>query len=125
MAHGRTRLFTLTLFPRLCYSLVAKPLEMVQCCSAQPIEKTICEDDLAETQMARLLLIGLVCPNCAVRARNALLQMAGVVSADVDWERGLALVDYIPTATTVHDLVQAISAAGDDAEHSSHAVLIP
>ncbi len=74
--------------------------------------------------MARLLVWGLVCPNCAVRVRNVLLMRDGVVSAVVDWERGLAFVDYLPHLTNPHDLVRAIGSAGSDADHNYHAAVI-
>ncbi len=97
---------------------------MVHNCPVTVFEKAICEDEVAEARMARLLVWGLVCPNCAIRVRNALLKLDGVVSADVDWERGLAFVDYIPHETNAHALVRAVGKAGCDADHDFHAAVI-
>jgi copper chaperone CopZ len=46
-----------------------------------------------------------------------LLQVKGVISADVDWESGLAFVDYISTQTTSDHLVNAVAQAGDNERH--------
>ncbi|MGB8644120.1 MAG: heavy-metal-associated domain-containing protein [Anaerolineae bacterium] len=93
-------------------------------CQAMPVEKTVCADEQAAAQMARLLVWGLVCPNCAVRVRNALLALDGVVSADVDWERGLAFVDYLPDRTNAHALARQIMQAGNDVGYQFNAAVI-
>lgn len=67
---------------------------------------------------------GVDCINCATRVRNSLLALDGVVSADVDWERGLAFVDYVPAKTTLAALVLAVAAVGDDGHHNYHVRVI-
>ncbi len=98
---------------------------MAHCCPVEPVEKVICEDELAEARMARLLVFGLACPNCAARVRNALLHLDGVVSADVDWRSGLALIDFVPSRTNAHVLIRAISGASADPEERFQAAAIP
>ncbi len=95
------------------------------CRPVTPVEKKVCEQDQARAQMARLLVLGLACPNCAARARNALLGMDGVLSADVDWRSGLTLVDFVPAITKPELLIRGLSEVTGEIEKGFHAVLIP
>jgi copper chaperone CopZ len=97
---------------------------MEEQCHVEPITKTVCADDLNEARIMRLSVQGMGCISCATRVRNRLLAMDGVVSADVDWERGLALVDYVPAKTSVDALVLAVTAAVNDGHHSYQAKVI-
>ncbi len=98
---------------------------MVHCGPVEPVEKAICADEQAQAQMARLLIIGLVCPNCAARVRNALLRLEGVVSADVDWTSGLAFIDFVPGAIDPHSMMRAVYKAGAEAGDCFRAAVIP
>jgi copper chaperone CopZ len=98
---------------------------MVHCCPVEPVEKAICEDELAQAHMARLLVLGLVCPNCAVHVRNALLRLDGVLSVDVDWHSGLAFVDFVPSRTNPHLLIRAVSQMSAGTQHNFQAAVIP
>ena len=97
---------------------------MEEQCHVEPIQKVASVDELSEAHIAALAVSGMGCVNCGTRIRNSLLALDGVVSADVDWERGLALVDYVPTRTTVDTLVRAVAAAGGDGYHSYQAQVI-
>lgn len=80
-------------------------------------QKNLGIEELNEASDARITALrveGMDCINCAVRVRDALTVLDGVVSADVDWEQGLAIVDYIPTQTNVDALVRAVASASDD-----------
>jgi copper chaperone len=83
------------------------------------------DEDLNEAQMATLAIWGMGCPGCVTRVRNSLLRLDGVVSADIDLERGLALVDYLPAKTDPHALVLAVASAGNDGRHNYQAAVIP
>ncbi|MGE5140754.1 MAG: heavy-metal-associated domain-containing protein [Rudaea sp.] len=98
---------------------------MVHCCPVELVEKPICQDELTEARMARVVVLGIVCPNCAARVRKALLELDGVLSADVDWKSGLALIDHIPSIAGASALLRAIAAAGADAEHCFQGTVIP
>ena len=98
---------------------------MVHCSPVEPVEKAICEDELAEARMARLVILGIVCPNCAMRVRNALLRLDGVVSVDVDFKSGLALIDHVPSTTDDRALLFAIARAGTEAGQEFQAAVIP
>lgn len=93
-------------------------------CHVEPIEKVINVDELSEARIAALAVSGMGCVNCGTRVRNSLLALNGVVSADVDWQRGLALVDYVPAQTTLDALVNAVAAAGNDGRHDYRARVI-
>lgn len=93
-------------------------------CHVEPIQKVANADELSEAHIAALAVSGMGCVNCGTRVRNSLLALNGVVSADVDWERGLALVDYVPAQTTIDALVNAVVAAGNDGRHNYHAHVI-
>ena len=98
---------------------------MEEQCHVEPIQKDTSVDDLQEARIVGLTVQGMGCVNCATRVRNSLLALDGVVSADVDWERGLALVDYVPAKTNVDTLLHAVAAAGNDGHHNYYAQAIP
>ncbi|RLT33159.1 MAG: heavy-metal-associated domain-containing protein [Chloroflexi bacterium] len=56
------------------------------------------------------------CPNCALRVRDSLLQIDGVLDARVTLERGLAQV-FDPATVQPDRLPAAVAAAGDDGRH--------
>jgi|GEM_PF-2688478 len=74
-------------------------------------------NDAPDARITALRVEGMDCINCAARVQNALIALDGVVSADVDWQQGLAIVDYIPMKTNVGALVCAIASASDDPGH--------
>lgn len=94
-------------------------------CHVEPIQKEISVEDRNAAQMTILAVWGLGCENCANRVRNSLLQLEGVVSADIGLAHGLALVDYIPSKTNLQDIVLAVAAAGNDGRHHYRAEIIP
>lgn len=93
-------------------------------CYVEPVQKAVNVEDLAEARIVGLAVSGMGCVNCGTRVRNRLLTIEGVVSADVDWERGVAFVDFVPTKTTVDALLSAVTAAGDDGHHDYRAKVI-
>ncbi len=94
-------------------------------CHVEPVEKVVGVQDLSEAHMVGLAVSGMGCVNCGARVRNGLLALDGVVSADVDWETGLALVDYVPSKTGVEAILNAVAAAGNDGQHNYRAEVIP
>ncbi len=94
---------------------------MEEPCHVEPMTKVISADDLNEAQIVVLAVQGMGCVNCGARVRNSLLALDGIVSADVDWEQGLAFVDYVPAKMTVDTILQAVVAAGNDGHHNYRA----
>jgi len=90
-------------------------------CNVDAIEKVASPVDVYDAIIVRLAVAGMGCVNCGTRVRNSLLAVEGVVSADVDWQSGLALVDYVPAKTTVDALERAVAAAGNDGRHNYRA----
>jgi copper chaperone CopZ len=64
-----------------------------------------------------LLVSGMGCPTCALRVRNGLLGLNGVLDAQVNLERGLAQVLYDPARLQAERLPDAVAAAGNDSHH--------
>lgn len=69
-----------------------------------------------------LALAGMGCPNCATRVRNALLDVDGVVDAEVDLPAALAKVWYVVDRVAEEDLVASVRRAGHDSNHRYLAV---
>ncbi len=97
---------------------------MKQDCHVEPVQKVTSAEDLTDARIVALAISGMGCINCGTRVRNGLLALDGVVSADVDWERGLAFVDYVPAQTNVDAILSAVTAAGNDGRHNYRAKVI-
>ena len=86
-------------------------------CHVDPVEKTVSPASLRAADRAFLLVWGMGCPSCAMRVRNSLLRLDGVLAVDVDLERGLARVMYDAAQVTPEALPPAVAAAGHDGQH--------
>ncbi len=93
-------------------------------CHVEPVEKDVPLDDPTDARIVGLSVSGMGCVNCGTRVRNGLLSLDGVVSAAVDWETGLAFVDYVPAQTSVDAILAAVAAAGNDGHHNYTARVI-
>lgn len=92
-------------------------------CHAPPIETTVDAEALESAAGALLGVMGMGCPTCATRVRNALLSDPGVLSVRMDLSHGLARVAYDRQRTTERRLLDAVAAAGD-VRHAYQAVLL-
>jgi copper chaperone CopZ len=90
----------------------------------EPMHMVAQPDDLSESRMVGLVVQGMRCISCETRVRDGLLALEGVVSADVDWETGLAFVDFIPAKTNVDTIRSVVSAAGNDEQYHYLAYVI-
>jgi copper chaperone CopZ len=88
-----------------------------QGCYVEPVVKEIDQNALARSLTAVLSIAGMGCPRCALRVRNGLLRVEGVIVADVVLETGIAGVAYDPKTTSSADLLEAVAHAGDDSHH--------
>lgn len=95
-----------------------------QDCHVDPLRKSLDRQALATAQAAILGVAGMGCPTCAMRVRNGLLQLDGVLVAQVLLERGLAAVAFDERRVAVDDLVSAVGAAGNDGRHHYVAQLL-
>jgi copper chaperone CopZ len=82
-------------------------------CSLEPVDKPVTPQQLEKSITTTLLIGGMGCPTCAIRVRNALLGVNGVLSVDISLERGLACIRYNPAQVSPQALPDAVSAAND------------
>ncbi|MBE2199501.1 MAG: heavy-metal-associated domain-containing protein [Anaerolinea sp.] len=93
-------------------------------CHVNPVEKALEENALVQAEATFLGVSGMGCPNCATRVRNGLLNLDGVLYADVYLQNGVATVAYDPQQVTTADLVTAVTASGNDGRHEYRAHIL-
>ncbi len=93
-------------------------------CHVEPLEKPVDHEALSGAMAAQLAVWGMGCPRCAMRVRNSLLALDGVLIAEVHLNLCVAAVVYDPLRVTCDDLLRAVSAAGNDGRHHYEAELI-
>lgn len=86
-------------------------------CHVDLIHKSFDEKDCSENSRADLVVSGMGCHNCAMRVRNAILQLAGVNWVDVNLETGLAQVAYDATKISPEQFLTAIATADPEGRH--------
>lgn len=100
-------------------------------CQVAPLHKPVIAEQLARADMAFLLVRGVACPACATRVCNGLLQINGVIAADMVLEQALhsqrfAKVWYDPQVLQPETIVMRLPAVSNDAHHhyTAHLVVI-
>jgi copper chaperone CopZ len=93
-------------------------------CHVEPVEKQVDPAALASADVAYLAVWGMGCPRCAMRVRNGLLDLDGVLTAQVFLADGLAVAAYDPARLVADDLVTAVAAAGNDGRHRYEAQVL-
>ena len=93
-------------------------------CHVVPIEKNVVLTGDEQLETILLLVSGMGCPNCAIRVRNGLLDVQGVISADVDHRAGTAGVLTDRAYVNIASLIDAVTKAGDDGHHCYRATLV-
>ncbi len=93
-------------------------------CHVEPAVKVVTAGEQSQVEALSLAVWGMGCPNCAVRVRNSLLHVFGVVDADVLHTQGVAQVYYNPTLATPDQLLAAVAQAGGDGRHEYRAELL-
>jgi copper chaperone CopZ len=86
-------------------------------CHVDPVEKAVDEQALLTARATFLGVSGMGCPTCAMRVRNGLLTVDGVLVAEVYLQNGVAAVAYDPEDVTLDRLVTAVAGAGNDGRH--------
>jgi copper chaperone CopZ len=97
---------------------------MEESCHVSPVQKTVSSVERRIQSRAALAVSGMGCPNCAMRVRNSLLNLHGVVAAEVDHISGSALVMFNPELVESQTLLLAVEAAGNDGRHRYSALLM-
>ncbi len=93
-------------------------------CHVELIHKPFDQKDLSDISKASLLVRGMGCTNCAIRVRNAILQLNGVNWVDVDLETGRTLVAYDATKISPEQFIPAVTVADPQGRHTYLAELI-
>lgn len=88
-----------------------------QNCHVDPVEKPLDKQALESAQAAILGVAGMGCPTCAMRVRNGLLQLDGVLLTQIFLEQGVAAVAFDDGRIAADALVAAVGAAGNDGRH--------
>ena len=86
-------------------------------CQVTALERPVSPQQLAQAETVVLLVRGMGWPACALRVRNGLLQIDGVVAAEVVLSHGLAKVWYDTAALQPESLAARLPAMADDARH--------
>ena len=95
-----------------------------QNCHIETVSKQSSSEELAIVHGAVLEIWGMGCPNCARRVQNSLLELGGMVNAEVDHNSRIALVRFNPTMLTPGKMLLAVEAAGGDGKHEYSARLV-
>lgn len=93
-------------------------------CHVEAINKESSSEERASVTDAWLTIRGMRCPNCAIRVRNSLLRLKGMVTVEVDHLSGFAFVRFNPTMVSHDQLTLAVAAAGGDGQHEYVARLL-
>ena len=94
-----------------------------QNCHVESVSKVNSAEELVSVRGAVIEIWGMGCPNCARRVQNSLLELRGMVSAEVDHRSRIALVRFNPTMLTPDNMLLAVEAAGGDGSHEYSARL--
>lgn len=87
-------------------------------CHVEPTRKSpTLEEDVAASALLTLKIVGMGCPTCAMRVRNGLLTLNGVVAAEVDHQMAKAVLRYNADLVSVIELVDAVAEAGIESNH--------
>ena len=94
-------------------------------CYVEPIYKDVVSaDQRQKADTATLVVWGMGCENCATCVRNSLLTLDGVFGVDVYLNMAVAEVSYNQEKISAHQLVETVSAAGNDGRHQYRAELV-
>jgi copper chaperone CopZ len=93
-------------------------------CHVVPVEKIVTPEEQDNTEHLILVVQGMGCSNCAMRVRNRLFALKGVVSAEVSHLTALANITFNPDLVTQNNLSEAVANAGNDGRHSYQVISI-
>ncbi len=86
-------------------------------CHVDPVDKTVDPQRLSHASLVHLLVRGMDGPTCAMRVRNVLLRVDGVLAVDVFLEQGMATVRYDPAQVKPSALPDALATADESGHH--------
>ncbi len=93
-------------------------------CHVEATGKSPTEEELHATATVLLSIEGMGCENCARRVQNSLLNVYGVVGADIALGLGIGKVFFNPRLVDTASLTGAVERAGGDGRHEYRARVI-
>ena len=68
-------------------------------------------------RIARLVVWGMYCPNCATRIHRSLIALKGIIEVRADHTIGTVEVVFDSRLATVPEMISAVKRAGGDGRH--------
>lgn len=93
-------------------------------CHVVPVEKIVTPEERENTEHLILIVQGMGCNNCAMRVRNGLFALRGVVHVEVSHLTAAADIIFNPDLVTQNSLFEAVANAGNDGRHSYQAISV-
>lgn len=93
-------------------------------CKIEPLERTPSELEKNSVKFIYLVTSGLNCPNCAMRVKNALITLYGIIDVKIDYFDGMTEVAYNPSLIEPSTIPELISKAGNGGHHNYSAQII-
>jgi copper chaperone CopZ len=90
-------------------------------CHVNAVHKIPSVEEQRNANLVMLNLRGVGCSNCAIRVRNRLILLTGVLDVYVDHLRRHARVVFNPDLVAVSELLDAVGRAGGDGIHEYRA----
>lgn len=89
-----------------------RPAQERPAASVQPKSPAAAAGVQSAAQSVTLAVKGMTCAGCELATRTVLTRLPGVVTAEVSYEKGTAVVTYDPAKVTVTQMVAAIRTLG-------------
>jgi len=93
-------------------------------CHVERLQKEASAEALRAAKVSVLAVMGMGCPNCALRVHNSLLSVPGVHRVEVDLEHAQAVVYWDPAAVRPEMLIEAVSQAAAGTHHDYRAYFV-
>lgn len=93
-------------------------------CHVIPVERIITPEEQENTEQINLIIRGMGCSNCAMRVRNGLFALKGVVQVEVSLLTAVANIKFNPEFVTLDNLFEAVANAGNDGRHSYRVISV-
>lgn len=93
-------------------------------CHVEAIESPVSQEELFSADTAIFAVEGMGCPTCATRVRNGLLQIDGVLAAEVVLRTATAKVWYDPSLVMPAAVAAGLPAITADGKHHYAARLL-
>lgn len=97
---------------------------MDQDCHIEPVSRVAAPTESDRREVAIFAVLGMGCPNCAIRIENKLVATQGVLDAHFDHIADMGVVVFNPELVNTKALTELVSQAGDGDRHEYAAWLL-